>query len=101
MIAPKAKPVIYEELTWKDVDKLKKTMKMAVISAVAPEQPSVHLPLASDTINCSAAGKRISKGTRVPETIDKIGDLIGTTLIKFLITIVFVQKKSEGGKRTI
>jgi hypothetical protein len=33
-------------------------------------------------------------------TIDKIVDLIATILVKFLILIVFVQKKS-GGERTI
>jgi hypothetical protein len=101
MIAPKGKPVICEELTWKDVDKLTKTMKMAVISTQACEQPSPHLPLALDTIDCSAVAKRISKRTVVPETIDKIVDLIATILVKFLTVIVFVQKKSEGGKRTI
>ena len=30
MIAPKDKPVICEELTWKDVDKPTNTMKMAI-----------------------------------------------------------------------
>jgi hypothetical protein len=61
------------------------------------------LPLAVDTINCSAVAKRISKRIGLPETIDKIVDLISTKLVKFHIAvIVFVQKKSGGGgKRTI
>jgi hypothetical protein len=100
MIAPKDKPVICEELTWKDVDKLTKAMKMAIISTAASEQPSPHLPLAVDTIDCSAIAKRISQPTGAPDTIDKIVDLIATKLVKFLILIVFVQKKS-GGEKTI
>ena len=100
MIAPKDKPVICEELTWKDVDNLTKTMKMAIIFTAACEQPSPHLPLAVDTIDCSAIAKRISKRTGATDTIDKIVDLIATILVKFLILIVFVQKKS-GGERTI
>src|SRR5215208_6521338 len=98
MIAPKDKPVICEELTWKDVDKLTKTM--AIISTAQCEQPSPHLPLAVDTIDCSAIAKRISKRTRATNTIEKIVDLIATILVKFLILIVFVKKKS-GGERTI
>jgi hypothetical protein len=100
MIATKGKRVICEEFTWKDVDKLTKKMKMAIISSTARKQPSPHLPLAVDTIDCSGVAKRISKRTRVPETIDKIVDLIATILVKFLIVIVFLQKK-PGGERTI
>jgi hypothetical protein len=101
MIAPMGKPVIREGLTWKDVDKLTKTMEMAIISTAACEQPSPHLPLAVDIIDCSEIAKRISQRTGVPMTIDKIVDLIVTILVKFLIVIVFVQKKLGGGKRTI
>ena len=101
MIAPKSKPVVCEELTWKDIDKLTKTMKMSVISAAASEQLSRHLPPVVDTIDCSAAAKRVSKRTGLPETIDKIVNLVATIPVKFLIDIVFVQKKSGGGKRTI
>jgi Creatinine amidohydrolase len=97
MIAPMGKPVIREELTWKDVDKLTKTMKMAIISTAACEQPSPHLPLAVDIIDCSEIATRISQQTGVSVTIDKIVDLIVTILVKFLIVIVFVQKKSGGG----
>ena len=100
MIAPMSKPVIYKELTWKDVDKLTKTMKMAIISTAPCEQPSPHLPLAVDTIDSSAIAKRISKRTAATETIEKIVDLIATILVKFLILIVFIKKK-PGGERTI
>jgi hypothetical protein len=51
-------------------------------------------------IDCSEIVKRISQPTGAPVTIDKIVDLIATILVKFLILIVFVQKKS-GGERTI
>jgi len=101
MIAPKSKPVIYEELTRKDIDKLTKTMKMSVILTTACEQPNRHLPLAVDTIDCPAVAKRVSKRTGVTETIDKIVILIATILVKFLIVMVFVQNKSGGGKRAI
>jgi hypothetical protein len=101
MIAPMSKPVICEELTWKDVDKLTKTMKMAIISTAACEQPSLHLPLAVDTVDCSEVAKRVLQRTGVPVTIDKIVDLIATILVKFLIVIVFAQKKFGGGERTI
>jgi hypothetical protein len=102
MISPKDKPVICEELTWKDVDKLDKTIKIALNSGEVCEQPSLCLPLAVDTIDCSAVAKRISKRIELPETIDKIVNFIATKLVKFLIVIiVFIQKKSGGGKRTI
>ena len=100
MIAPLGKPIISEELTWKDVDKLTKTMKMAILSTAACEQPSPHLPLAVYIIDCSEIVKRISQPTAAPMTIDKIAGLIATILVKFLILIVFIQKKS-GGERTI
>ena len=101
MIAPKSKPVVCEELTWNDIDKLTKTMKMSVISAAACEQPSRHLPLAVDTIDYPAVAERISNRTGLPKTIDEIVNFIATKLVKFLIVIVFVQKKSGGGKRII
>jgi hypothetical protein len=100
MIAPMAKPVICDELTWKGVDELVKTIKMAIIPSAACKQHNPQLSLAMDTIDCSAVAKRISKRTGVPETIDKIVDLTAAILVKFLIVIVFVLKKS-GGKRTI
>ncbi len=101
MIAPKSKPVVCEELTWKDIDKLAKTMKIAAISAGPSEQVSRYLPLAMDATACPAVAERISKRTGVPETIDKIVNLIATILVEFLIVMVFVQNKSGGGKRAI
>ncbi len=95
MIAPKSKPVVCEELTWKDIDELAKTIKMAAISVAACEQVSQYLPLALDTTACPAVAQRISKRTGVPETIDEIVDAIATILVKFLIVMVFVQNKSE------
>jgi hypothetical protein len=99
MIAPMGKPVICEELTRKDVDKLTKTMKMAIISTAACEQPRPHLPVAVDIIDCSEIAKRISQRTGLSATIDKIVDLIATKLVKFII--VFVQRKSGEGEKTI
>jgi hypothetical protein len=101
MIAPKSKPIICEESTSRDIDKLTMEMKMAIISTAACEQPSGRLPLAVDTIDCSTVTERISKRTGVPETKYKIVDPIATILVNFLIIMVFVQKKSGGGKRTI
>jgi hypothetical protein len=101
MIAPMSKPAIYKELTSKNVDKLTKTMKMAIISTAACEQPRLHSPLTVDIIDRSEVAKRDSHRTGVPLTIDKTVDLIATILVKFLIVIVFVQKKFGGGERTI
>jgi hypothetical protein len=100
MIAPMGKPVICKELTWKDVDKLTKTMKMAIVSTATCEEPSLHLPHALDIIDCSEVAKRVSHRTGVPLTIDKTVDLIATILVKFLILIVFIQRKFGGGERT-
>ncbi|MDQ3852970.1 MAG: hypothetical protein M3299_09070, partial [Thermoproteota archaeon] len=61
----------------------------------------LHLPLAVDTVDCSEAAKRVLQRTGVPVTIDKIVDLIASILVKFLIVIVFAQKKFGGGERTI
>ena len=99
MIAPKSKPVVCEELTWKDIDKLTKTVKMSVISAAACEQPSLHLPLAVDTIDYPAVAERISNRTGVPEIIDKIVDLFATILVKFLIVPSSLFKRSQEEER--
>lgn len=99
MIAPKSKPVVCEELTWNDIDKLTKTMKMSVISAAACEQPSRHLPLAADTIDYPAVAERISNRTGVLEIIDKIVDLVATILVKFLIVPSSLFKRSQEEER--
>jgi hypothetical protein len=101
MNAPKAKPVICEELARNNVDRLTKTMKMAINSAEVCEQSSLCLALAIDKIDCFALTERLSRRTGLSETIDKIVNFIATKLVKFLIVIVFVQKKLGGGKRAI
>src|ERR687898_1318424 len=66
MIPKKRNPILWEELTWKDVDKLTKTMNMAIIPTAACEQHGPHLPLAVDTIDCYEVAKRVSAKTGVP-----------------------------------
>jgi creatinine amidohydrolase len=66
MIPAKGKPLLWEELTWKDVDKLTRTMKMAIIPTAACEQHGPHLPLSVDTIDCYEVAKRVSERTGVP-----------------------------------
>jgi creatinine amidohydrolase len=60
MIPDEGKPILWEELSWKDVDKLTKTMKMAIIPASECEQHGPHLPLAVDTIDRYEIAKRVS-----------------------------------------
>jgi creatinine amidohydrolase len=38
--------------TWKDIEKLTKTMNMVILPVGACEQHGPHLPLAVDTIAC-------------------------------------------------
>jgi creatinine amidohydrolase len=66
MIPKNGNPILWEELTWKDVDKLTKTMNMAIIPTAACEQHGPHLPLAVDTIDCYEVAKRVSSKTGVP-----------------------------------
>jgi creatinine amidohydrolase len=66
MIPKKGDPILWEELTWKDVDKLTKTMNMAIIPTAACEQHGPHFPLAVDTIDCYEVAKRVSAETGVP-----------------------------------
>jgi creatinine amidohydrolase len=66
MIPASGKPILWEELTWKDVDILTKTMKMAIIPTAACEQHGTHLPLSVDTIDCYEVAKRVSAKTGVP-----------------------------------
>jgi creatinine amidohydrolase len=66
MIPGKGNPILWEELTWKDIDRLTKTMKMAIIPTAACEQHGPHLPLAVDTIDCYEVAKRVSAKTGVP-----------------------------------
>jgi len=66
MIPKNDNPILWEELTWKDVDRLTKTMNMAIIPTAACEQHGPHLPLAVDTIDCYEVAKRVSAKTGVP-----------------------------------
>ena len=66
MIPKNGKSILWEELTWKDVKKLTKNMKMAIIPTAACEQHGPHLPLAVDTIDCYEVAKRVSAKTGVP-----------------------------------
>jgi creatinine amidohydrolase len=66
MIPDDGKPILWKELSWKDVDKFTKTMKMAIIPTAACEQHGPHLPLAVDTIDCYEVAKRVSAKTGVP-----------------------------------
>src|ERR671923_315181 len=66
MIPEKGKPVLWEELSWKDIENLTKTMKMVIVPIGACEQHGPHLPLAVDTIDCYEIAKRVSSKTGVP-----------------------------------
>ncbi|MFL6350008.1 MAG: creatininase family protein [Nitrososphaeraceae archaeon] len=66
MIPGVGKPILWEELSWKDVDKLTKTTKMAIIPTAACEQHGPHLPLSVDAIDCYEVAKRVSAETGVP-----------------------------------
>jgi creatinine amidohydrolase len=66
MIPKNGNPILWEELTWKDVDRLTKTMNMAIIPTASCEQHGPHLPLAVDTIDCYEVAKRVSAKTGVP-----------------------------------
>jgi creatinine amidohydrolase/Fe(II)-dependent formamide hydrolase-like protein len=58
------KPILWEVLSWKDIQKLTKTMRMVILPIGACEQHGLHLPLAVDTIDCYEVAKRVSIKTR-------------------------------------
>lgn len=62
----KGKPVLWEELSWKDVESISQTMDMVIVPTGACEQHGPHLPLAVDTIDCYEVAKRVSPKTGVP-----------------------------------
>lgn len=66
MISHDGKPILLEEMSWKDVDKLTKVMKMAIIPIAACRQHDPHLTIAVDTIDCYEVAKRVSVKTGVP-----------------------------------
>jgi hypothetical protein len=58
MIPEKGKPVLWEELSWNDIESLTKTMKMVIMPIGACEQHGPHLPLAVDTIDLLRGSKK-------------------------------------------
>lgn len=89
MIPKRGRPVLWEELTWKDADRLTRRMKMAIMPTAACEQHGPHLPLAVDTIDCYEVAKRVSARTGVPVVPPLIygcsqshGDFPGTLSIR-------------------
>ena len=52
LMLEKGKPVLWEELSWKDVESTSQTMDMVIVPTGAREQHGPHLPLAVDTIDC-------------------------------------------------
>jgi creatinine amidohydrolase len=62
----KNKAIVWEELKWKDIEKLTTRIKMVIIPIGSCEQHGPHLPLATDTIDCYEVAKRVSAKTGVP-----------------------------------
>jgi creatinine amidohydrolase len=60
------RPVLWEELTWVEIEELTKTMKMVLVPVGATEQHGPHLPLATDTLQVYEVAKRASSLTGVP-----------------------------------
>jgi len=60
------KAILWEELNWKEIEKLTTNTKMVIIPIGACEQHGPHLPLAVDTIDCYEVAKRVSAKTGVP-----------------------------------
>lgn len=66
MIPNKGKPILWDELSWKDVEEITKNIKMVILPIGACEQHGPHLPLGVDTIDCYEIAKRVSAKTGVP-----------------------------------
>ncbi len=66
MIPSKGKPILWDELSWKDVEEITKNIKMVILPIGACEQHGPHLPLGVDTIDCYEIAKRVSAKTGVP-----------------------------------
>jgi creatinine amidohydrolase len=66
MIPEKGKPILWEEMTWMEVEQFVKKMDMAILPTAATEQHGPHLPLAVDTIDCYEVAKRISARLGIP-----------------------------------
>jgi len=59
-------PILWEELSWKDIEELTRETKMAILPVAATEQHGPHLPLCVDTLEGYEIAKRISSRTRIP-----------------------------------
>ncbi|HEY6535475.1 MAG TPA: creatininase family protein [Candidatus Nitrosocosmicus sp.] len=66
MIPNEGKPILWDELSWKDVEEITKNIKMVIFPIGACEQHGPHLPLGVDTIDCYEIAKRVSAKTGVP-----------------------------------
>ncbi len=66
MIPIKGKLILWDELSWKDVEEITKNIKMVILPIGACEQHGPHLPLGVDTIDCYEIAKRVSAKTGVP-----------------------------------
>lgn len=66
LMPEKGKPVLWEELSWKEIESLTKTVDMVISPVGACEQHGQHLPLGVDTIDCYDIAKRVSAKTGVP-----------------------------------
>jgi creatinine amidohydrolase len=60
LMSGKGNPVLWEELSWKDIENLTKTMNIVIVPVGACEQHGPHLPLGVDTIDCYEIAKRVS-----------------------------------------
>ena len=61
------KPILWEELDWKDIGKLTQHMNMVIVPVGSCEQHGPHLPLAIDTIDRLLwNSERVSTKTKVP-----------------------------------
>jgi len=66
MIPAKGHAILWEEMTWKEVEEFVKKMDMVILPTAATEQHGPHLPLAVDTLDCYEVAKRISARLGIP-----------------------------------
>jgi hypothetical protein len=52
LIPGKCKPILWEELSWTDIEQITKTFKMGVLPIGTSEQYGPHLLRGVDTIHC-------------------------------------------------
>jgi creatinine amidohydrolase len=61
-----SKPILWDELTWTEIEELTKKVPMAILPVGATEQHGPHLPLSTDTLQVYEVAKRASALTGVP-----------------------------------